>query len=86
MKTVRQFFEKRLPVDVLEKAIANTKAYRRTDGLVIVDYLSTPTTNFYDALNGAFIFNKTAEGHKYWEDILETYSDPLNFKPVDPFK
>jgi hypothetical protein len=39
---------------------------------------SNKASNFVDFISGAYIWKNTPEGHKYWQDILETYKLKYN--------
>jgi hypothetical protein len=64
-----------LPADVSEKAIINTQ----------IEVLDQPCDGICDALLMAFYWDKTPQGHDYWEGIYNAYeSDTDAEKMFDP--
>ena len=55
-------FKEIFTTEIAKKAIANTHPKKS-------QYRGTAST----PLSGAFIWNMTMEGHKYWEDVEEQY-------------
>lgn len=62
-----------LPEDVREKAYANLE--REEGKEEMKDYLKMHQNHMSEALMGAFIFELSNEGLKYWLEILEDYPD-----------
>lgn len=63
-KTKLQWFEDYLPADVAALAINNTEELR----------LNEQSESLDDALHGAFVWAKTDQGHKFWDNIANTKS------------
>ena len=58
MKTIKEWLND-LPEEVREKALRNARK----------DSLDVKRISFKKALAGAFIWYKSPEGHKYWNEI-----------------
>tara|TARA_R110000796_G_scaffold16726_7_gene52143 strand:+ start:2636 stop:2995 length:360 start_codon:yes stop_codon:yes gene_type:complete len=63
-KTILQWFEDYLPADIAALAINNTDELRLDEQFESLDA----------ALYGAFIWAKTDQGQKFWDDIANTKS------------
>lgn len=63
-KTKLQWFEDYLPADVAALAINNTEELR----------LNEQSESLDDALHEAFVWAKTDQGHKFWDNIANTKS------------
>ena len=57
-KTIKEWFEQ-LPPDVRENAIANTAKH----------VLHQPADSLFMAINNAFVWADTPQGHEYWQAI-----------------
>ena len=66
MRTYIDYFHE-LPADVASQAIENTPGY----------LLAVKEESLKSALLGAFVWQKTPQGHKYWQEIYESLDQLL---------
>lgn len=77
IKTIREWFETKLPDGYRERAIANT----RENDLRLERY------SFSSALSRAFCWTDSREGHDFWHQVCEYYAgDVWNLPPLPESK
>lgn len=67
MKTIKQWFEETLPPEYANRAIRNTKPAT----------LEASVRSIGSAISGAFCWEDSPEGHKFWEDVDIAYKPKL---------
>lgn len=66
-KTIYDFLMK-MPQDIASKALINANR----------DVLSDEADSICDALSQAFVWDKSPQGHDYWEAIYNAYEDDIS--------
>jgi len=66
-KTVYDFLTQ-MPQDIASKALINAKK----------EVLADESDSICDALSQAFVWDKSPQGHDYWEAIFNAYEDDIS--------
>jgi len=66
-----EWFDKKLPGEIRDKAIENMK--KEAGDYCSEIQLERECPSFFDAVSGAFIWNKSNEGHAFWRQVAEKF-------------